>query len=161
MVLRVVQDHPAHGYALAGMLEGSLGWTLGLSKATIYTVLQRLEKRGWLTSEECREGRYPEKHVYSLTPDGEAGYMELLDQTIRSSGLSIQPFAALLLHADELPAEDRIAILTSLKDDRLSMKDTLVAFPPHDGAAGIALNLLCNQLQLELDAVDELLEAAR
>jgi len=157
LVLRVLQDHPAHGYALSEMLEAGLGWTLGLNRATVYTVLGRLEKRGWLTGSEQREGRYPEKHVYTVTSEGLAGYAELLERTYRKAGQSIQPFAALILHADELAPEARQETLQALLVSRQELHATLVAFPPHGGSTGIALAHMVGQLELELATLRELL----
>ncbi len=159
MVLQFVRDHPAHGYALSEALEASLGWTLGLTRPTVYTVLQRLEKRGWLDCKDDREGRYPERQVYSMTPAGKAGYLELVERTTRSGGPSIQPFAALILHADELSAEDRLEALTGLRKARQALRDQLEDFPTHDGAVGVALTFMSRQLALELETIDELLQA--
>jgi len=158
LVLRMVQDHPAHGYALAEALSGSIGWTLGLTKPTVYAVLKRLKKRGWLTCEEQRDGRYPRRQVYSLTPQGRTGYRELVHRTMRSNDASLQPFAALLIHADELSPDARHETLMRLRDTRRDLKERLAAFPPHGGTGGIALSLMLRQLETEVEALDTLLE---
>ena len=159
MVLQFVRDHPTHGYALSEALEASLGWCLGLTRPTVYTVLQRLEKRGWLACKDDRKGRYPERQVYSLTLQGEAGYADLARRTARSGGLTLQPFAALVLHVDELDERDRLEALTGLRDARLDLESRLADFPPHAGAAGIALDLMRRQLEIELDTIRKLLES--
>lgn len=158
LVLRVVQDHPAHGYALAEALDQSIGWTLGLTRPTVYSVLQRLEKRGWLGCEKQRDRRYPTRHVYSLTPQGRTGYRELTGRMMDSHEASLQPFAALLIHADELSPDTRRETLMRLRDVRLDLIERLTSFPPHGGTGGIAVSLMLRQLEAEVEAVDALLE---
>lgn len=158
MVLRFVQDHPAHGYALSDALEGSFGWLVGLTRPTVYTVLQRMEKMGWLTFEADREGRYPERQVYSLTAEGRAAYVDLLQETMQAGGLCTQPLAALLLHLDELDADDRVESLLALRESRIEMQERLATFPHHGGAANVALALMRDQLDVELRAISALLD---
>jgi DNA-binding PadR family transcriptional regulator len=57
-VLRLLNDSPSHGYALAS--------ELGVQGPTIYQHLQELEDEGYVESEE--DGR---RRVYSLTDKGE------------------------------------------------------------------------------------------
>ena len=157
MVLQFVRDHLTHGYALASALESSLGWTLGMTRPTVYQILQRLEKRGSLTRKEDREGRYPEKQVYSITREGKREYSRLLEKAINPGWLSIQPFAALVLHVDGPDHEKRREALEELRQTRHSLREQLADFPPHDGSIGVALRLMSRQLQLEIDAIDELM----
>ncbi len=75
-VLRVLAARPAHGYAVAGELE-RLG--LGsLTGGTLYPVLARLARDGYLTSEWTPGEGGPGRKVYALT---DAGARELEEQS--------------------------------------------------------------------------------
>ena len=161
MVLRVVEDHPAHGYALSAMLADSLGWTLGFTRPTTYAVLQRLEQRGWLVSEQDQDGAYPERRTYALTEAGREGYAELLERTLARVGPSLQPLPALLLHLDELPGERRARVLEDLRTTRRALLEVLRAAPAHEGAAGAAFSLMQRGLEVELETIEGLARTDR
>jgi len=154
MVLRLLTDHPSHGYALSEALEAGLGWTLGLTRPTVYAVLRRLDERGWIAWEGEREGRYPERQVYRVTAEGRTGYRALLERAARAGGASQQPLAALLLHADALPDDLRERCIARLHGERSALKRVLDAFPEHDGAAGVALDLMRRQVDAELESLE-------
>jgi DNA-binding PadR family transcriptional regulator len=80
---------------LGAMLEDPMAWHYGLglssqagiAAGTIYPILARLEKAGWMESrwEEAspaNEGR-PRRRLYRLTGDGERAAMEQLDEIAR------------------------------------------------------------------------------
>lgn len=77
-VLRVLDRRPAHGYAVAAELE-RLG--LGqLTGGTLYPILARLLRDGFLTAEWTAGDGGPGRKVYALTS---AGRRELDEQSAR------------------------------------------------------------------------------
>jgi len=79
LVLRVVHEAPMHGYQLIDELEGRGYVKSGrFETGSIYTILNRMEKRGLLSSKkmEAESGRV--RRVYSVTEAGEAVLKEAL-----------------------------------------------------------------------------------
>ena len=75
-VLALIQSAPRYGYELISSLEG---WPiLSAKESTIYPLLRRLMKEGFLTSfwRDIAEGLPPRKY-YSVTPQGRA-YLEAM-----------------------------------------------------------------------------------
>ena len=68
LLLGVVRDSPAHGYAIIEELRRSSGGALDLPEGTVYPALHRLEKAGLLASRWSEEGR--RRRVYELTRRG-------------------------------------------------------------------------------------------
>jgi PadR family transcriptional regulator, regulatory protein PadR len=70
LILSLVDIRPRHGYEIAQRIEERSGGTLTFHAASLYPLLYRLEKRGWI------EGRWTEKagerrrRVYKLTRAG-------------------------------------------------------------------------------------------
>jgi transcriptional regulator len=70
LILALVEDRPRHGYDIGKLIETRSGGELRFSIASLYPLLYRLEKRGWI------EGRWTEKagqhrrRMYRLTPEG-------------------------------------------------------------------------------------------
>ena len=70
LILSLIEGRPRHGYDIAQLIEQRSGGTVTFHAASLYPLLYKLEKRGWI------EGRWTEKpgerrrRVYKLTRDG-------------------------------------------------------------------------------------------
>lgn len=70
LILALVEDRPRHGYDIGKLIEARSKGTLRFNVASLYPLLYRLEKRGWI------EGRWTEKAgqrrrwLYRLTGEG-------------------------------------------------------------------------------------------
>ena len=70
LILSVLEDRPRHGYEIGKLLEHRSGGQLEFRVSTLYTILYRMEKRGWI------KGRWVEKKgerrrcYYTLTAKG-------------------------------------------------------------------------------------------
>jgi PadR family transcriptional regulator PadR len=70
LILSLVETRARHGYDIAQLIEQRTGGTVTFHAASLYPLLYKLEKRGWI------EGRWTEKpgerrrRVYKLTRDG-------------------------------------------------------------------------------------------
>ena len=70
LILSLLEARPRHGYEIRKQIEVRSGGVLKFQTASLYPLLYRLEKRGWV------EGRWVEKagerrrRFYKLTKDG-------------------------------------------------------------------------------------------
>lgn len=72
LVLRVLVAGPRHGYAISRRLaELSEDW-LSVDEGSLYPCLYRMEKKGWISSEEGRSENNRRARFYSLTQPGTA-----------------------------------------------------------------------------------------
>jgi DNA-binding PadR family transcriptional regulator len=69
LLLAAVQEHAAHGYAIAETLRRRSGGTFDLPEGTLYPALHRLERAGLLASRWSEAGGR-RRRVYRLTRDG-------------------------------------------------------------------------------------------
>ena len=75
LVLAILEEGAAHGYAITESLRERSGGVFDLPEGTIYPALHRLEHRGVVTSErETIGGR--ERRVYKLSRKGRAALRE-------------------------------------------------------------------------------------
>jgi len=70
LLLAVLADGPAHGYAIIEALRSRSNGTFDLPEGTIYPALHRLESQGFLRS-HWSEGSLRRKRIYQLTPKGQ------------------------------------------------------------------------------------------
>jgi len=71
MLLSVLADGPAHGYAVSEQLRARSGGVFSLPEGTIYPALHRLEQEGLLSSGWAVVGGR-RRRVYQLTRQGRA-----------------------------------------------------------------------------------------
>ena len=71
LILSLLEARPRHGYEVSKLIESRSEGALKFNVASLYPLLYRLEKRGWI------EGRWVEKagqkrrrRHYKLTPEG-------------------------------------------------------------------------------------------
>ncbi|OLB65950.1 MAG: PadR family transcriptional regulator [Actinobacteria bacterium 13_2_20CM_2_72_6] len=78
VVLATLAERPSHPYELASLLrERGKDQDLKIKWGSLYTVVQNLEKHGFIAAtESVRQGRRPERTVYAVT---QAGLAELVD----------------------------------------------------------------------------------
>jgi len=86
LFLGLLKEGPKHGYEIKRLLEEELFPFVGLKIKSIYYPLKQMEKLGLIKKEIGREGKWPEKYVYSLTAKGS----KIFDHLITESFLSIE-----------------------------------------------------------------------
>jgi transcriptional regulator len=69
-VLSVLEDQPLHGYEMARRIEEQTHGALRFTLASLYPLLYKLEKRGWVRGswETSQTGR--RRRCYRLTAEG-------------------------------------------------------------------------------------------
>jgi DNA-binding PadR family transcriptional regulator len=82
IVLAILADRPAHGYAVVKVVREKSGGKLRLSEGQLYPVLYALEAAGWVTAEWENGDPESRRRIYAIT---EAGRAELADRTQRWS----------------------------------------------------------------------------
>jgi PadR family transcriptional regulator, regulatory protein PadR len=75
LILAVLRDAPAHGYAVIQRLADSSDGAFELAEGTVYPALYRLEGAGLLASSETVAASR-RRRVYRLTPAGEEALTE-------------------------------------------------------------------------------------
>jgi Predicted transcriptional regulators len=70
LLLAILSEGPAHGYAVIESLRSKSSGTFDLPEGTIYPALHRLESQGLLCS-SWSEDSARRKRIYQLTPKGQ------------------------------------------------------------------------------------------
>jgi len=69
LILAILQEQARHGYEIGKLIASRSGGVLRFHVASLYPLLYRLERRGWLKGEwEPAGGR--RRRFYRLTPNG-------------------------------------------------------------------------------------------
>lgn len=70
LVLSLVEDQPRHGYEIGKLIEQRSGGVVQLHVASLYPLLYRLEKRGWIHGRWVERAGQRRRRFYRITPDG-------------------------------------------------------------------------------------------
>jgi PadR family transcriptional regulator PadR len=70
LILRTLQWGDQHGYAIAQTIRAQSSEVLQVEAGSLYPALQRLAKKGWVTSKWAQTDANQRAKFYKLTPDG-------------------------------------------------------------------------------------------
>ena len=70
LILSLVEDQPRHGYDIGTLIETRSKGTLKFNVASLYPLLYRLEKRGWIQGRWVEKAGQRRRRYYRLTAAG-------------------------------------------------------------------------------------------
>lgn len=83
LILRILHEKPSHGYQMMDELERITSEKYIPEPGAVYTMLRRMEERGFVTSEWERKETSPARRVYTLTEAGVKALKEGLEMVKR------------------------------------------------------------------------------
>ena len=70
LVLALLEAEPRHGYELSKLIETRSRGVVRLHVASLYPLLYRLERRGWITGRWVEKAHQRRRRYYRLTATG-------------------------------------------------------------------------------------------
>lgn len=70
LILALVEDRPRHGYDIGKLITIRSKGALRFNVASLYPLLYRLEKRGWIEGKWQEQAGQRRRRLYRLTPEG-------------------------------------------------------------------------------------------
>ncbi len=70
LILSLVEDQQRHGYEIGNLIEERSRGVLRFNVASLYPLLYRLEKRGWIEGRWVEKAGQRRRRYYRLTPEG-------------------------------------------------------------------------------------------
>ena len=70
LVLSLVEARARHGYEIGKLIDARSGGALHYNIASLYPLLYRLEKRGWISGQWVEKAGQRRRRYYKLTPVG-------------------------------------------------------------------------------------------
>ena len=72
LILSLLAGRPRHGYEISQLIEQRSAGTLKFNVASLYPLLYRLEKRGWIAGQWVEKAGQRRRRYYKLVPAGKA-----------------------------------------------------------------------------------------
>ena len=70
LILSLVEARPRHGYEISKLIDSRSKGELRFNVASLYPLLYRLEKRGWIQGRWVEKAGQRRRRFYRLTPEG-------------------------------------------------------------------------------------------
>lgn len=107
ILLGLVYEKPQSAYDMQKQVEyRNLSRWVKISSPSIYKNVLKLEEKGYLTSESVREGKMPEKSVYSITKAGKEYFLKLMREKANAAVSVLFDFNAVIANLNKLePAQ--------------------------------------------------------
>jgi transcriptional regulator len=70
LILSLVEARPRHGYEISKLIEARSDGVLRFNVASLYPLLYRLEKRGWIQGRWVEKAGQRRRRFYKLTTEG-------------------------------------------------------------------------------------------
>jgi transcriptional regulator len=70
LILSLVEVRPRHGYEISKLIEQRSGGAVRFNVASLYPLLYRLEKRGWMQGRWVEKAGQRRRRYYRLTAEG-------------------------------------------------------------------------------------------
>ena len=94
LVLSLLEDQARHGYDISKLIAIRSGGSLRFHVTSLYPLLHRLEKQGWIEGRWVEKAGQRRRRYYSLTPQGrkvlrskQKGWREFVAAISRITGI--------------------------------------------------------------------------
>ena len=140
IVLGMLKSEPMGAYDIQKLVEyRNISKWVKISTPSIYKKVIQLEEKGFIKSTIVKEGKMPEKAVYSLTDAGEKEFERLMLEIATKPVHIFLDFNAVIVNLDNLPLkaqqscvasiEENIKILKSYIEENIHEKENMSEIP--------------------------------
>jgi DNA-binding PadR family transcriptional regulator len=151
LLLGLLRSQEMHGYQINELIDAHLGTSIELKKPTVYKLLGIMVDDGWIDYHEEQQGNYPTRRVYTITPDGEDAFQQLLRQNLADYSPVSYLSSIGIVYLDVLPGEEAAALLRRRRVKVESFRQKIHADEAHQGGFQLMLSYNLHHLDTELE----------
>ena len=123
IVLGILKKESLSAYDIQKLVEyRNISRWVKISTPSIYKKVIQLEEKGYIKSNTVKEGKMPEKAVYSLTAAGEAEFEALMMEIAAKPIHIFLDFNAVIVNLRSLPPENQRACLNNIEANVKTLK---------------------------------------
>lgn len=126
IVLGMLKKGPMGAYDIQKLVEyRNISKWVKISTQSIYKKALQLEEKGLITAEIVKEGKMPEKAVYTLTEKGEQEFERLMIDISTQPVRLFLDFNAVIVNLDSLPPETQAACIAEIEKNINELTENL------------------------------------
>jgi hypothetical protein len=116
-----------------------------------------MERDGWVTSRQEREGGRPPRQVYAITPEGEKAFQQMLRESLSTHRPAEIPGATALNYLAHLSPPEAATLLRERRDQVAAVVHRFDAVPRDVLKMHPGMEYLCRYQEFELEWIDRLI----
>lgn len=166
IVLGIIKKESLSAYDIQKLVEyRQISKWVKISTPSIYKKVIQLEQKGYVKGTTIKEGKMPEKVVYSLTKEGEQQFQKLMLEISMAPVQFFLDFNSVIVNMDSLSPENRKSCVENIKHQITILKSELeenieqkkeIPDVPETGMAVLYQQLaLANSIETWLDSLNE------
>lgn len=126
IVLGMLKKEPMGAYDIQKLVEyRNISKWVKISTPSIYKKAIQLEEKGFIKADIVKEGKMPEKAVYTLTESGEKEFERLMSEIAAKPINIFLDFNAVIVNLDSLPPEKQKACIADIEKNIQTLKSYL------------------------------------
>lgn len=126
IVLGMLKKEPMGAYDIQKLVEyRNISKWVKISTPSIYKKAIQLEEKGFIKGAIVKEGKMPEKAVYSLTESGEKEFERLMSEIAAKPINIFLDFNAVIVNLDSLPPEKQKVCIANIEKNLQILKSYL------------------------------------
>ena len=126
IVLGILKKESMSAYDIQKLVEyRNISKWVKISTPSIYKKVIQLEEKGYITSTQVKDGKMPEKAVYTLTDSGKSQFEKLMIEISLKPIYIFLDFNAVIVNLDSLSRENQRACLANIEDNIKTLKSYL------------------------------------
>lgn len=123
IVLGILKKKPMSAYDIQKLVEyRNISKWVKISTPSIYKKVIQLEEKGYILSHIEKEGKMPEKSVYSLTEKGKQQFEKLMVEISCKPINIFLDFNAVIVNLDSMPREKQQECLDNIESSMVVLK---------------------------------------
>lgn len=127
IVLGMLKKEPMGAYDIQKLVEyRNISKWVKISTPSIYKKAIQLEEKGFIKADIVKEGKMPEKAVYTLTESGEEEFERLMSEIAAKPINIFLDFNAVIVNLDSLPPEKQKVCIADIEKNIQTLKSYLV-----------------------------------
>lgn len=126
IVLGILKKESLSAYDIQKLVEyRNISRWVKISTPSIYKKVIQLEEKGYIKSNPVKEGKMPEKAVYSLTEPGEKEFERLMLEIAAQPVHFFLDFNAVIVNLPNLPEEEQKECVSRIQENIEVLKEYL------------------------------------
>ena len=126
IVLGILKKESMSAYDIQKLVEyRNISKWVKISTPSIYKKVIQLEEKGYITSTQVKDGKMPEKAVYTLTDSGKSQFEKLMLEISLKPIYIFLDFNAVIVNLDSLSRENQKVCLANIEDNIKTLKSYL------------------------------------
>ncbi|MFR5875895.1 MAG: PadR family transcriptional regulator [Eubacterium sp.] len=123
IVLGMLKKEALSAYDIQKLVEyRNISKWVKISTPSIYKKVLQLEEKGYIVGNTVKEGKMPEKVIYSLTDSGEQQFEKLMIEIASKPIQIFLDFNAVIVNLESISSEKQIKCLTDIENNIKNLK---------------------------------------